>query len=109
MVIYYPTSSGEGLDEGRPYFSKITRKQLVASIKKIANEYDNKHSSLLHGEKHEEEVWLKKAQKYKEGDFTSPVNEPFDISPYDIKLVITFQGKEGTFTKTLTDKAVVGN
>lgn len=108
-IIYYTTSSSEGLDEGRPYFSKITRKQLVASIKKIANEYDNKHSLLLHGGKHEEEVWLKKAQKYKEGDFTSSVNEPFDICPYEIKLVITFQGKGGTFTKTLTDEAVVGN
>lgn len=108
-VIFYPTSSNEGIDEGKSFFSKITQKELIASIKKISKEYEKKHTSLLHGGKHEEEVWLKKARNYKEGDFTSAINEPFDISPYDIKLVITFQGKDGAFTKTLTDEAVIGN
>lgn len=107
--ILYPSSYSDGLKESKPFFSKITRMQLIASIKNIPKEYKENAPSMLYGGKHEEKVWLKKVKRYKEGDFTSTVNEPFDVDPFDIRLVVTFQGKAGTFVKTLKDYVYVGN
>jgi hypothetical protein len=54
-------------------------------------------------------VWNKIAKKYTPGEFTNAENEPFEINPYEIELVVTFKDKNGEFTKVFRDEVVIGN
>ena len=59
--------------------------------------------------KAETKVWNRLAQQYTPGELTNDKNEPFEINPYEIDLVVTFKGKNGEFTKIFHDEAVIGN
>ena len=54
-------------------------------------------------------VWKRIAGVYHPGELTDDENEPFDVTPYEIELVVTFRKDNIIYTKTFCDKAVIGN
>lgn len=94
------------------YFAKITKEQITSAIEKVPDEYQNKHTLLIY--EHylwglEKKVWNRIAKNYTPGEFVNSRNEPFEINPYEIELVVTFKGSNGEFTKIFQDEAIVGN
>ena len=111
-IIEYP-AYGEGSSSAiKKYFDNISKNQILTSIDKVPEEFEKKgiHCDYeMDSWKKEAKVWKRIAQKYTTGEFTNTENEPFDIDPHEIELVVTFKGKNGKFTKTFHDIAVVGN
>lgn len=111
-IIEYP-AHGLGTDaELKDHFRKITKKQIITSIDKVPTEYERKKTLLTfeyNSWQAEKKIWNRIAQKYSPGELTNTENEPFEINPYEIDLVVTFKGEKGEFTKTFHDEAVIGN
>ena len=112
-IEYHPEAYGS-LKAINAHFDAITQNQLLAAIKQVPNEYKNKGT--LMGYEYETKswnvdmkVWNKIAKKYTPGEFTNAENEPFEINPYEIELVVTFKDKNGEFTKVFRDEVVIGN
>lgn len=111
-IIDYP-SSVEGLSETvKVYFDYLTKAQITSSIEKVPMEYEKKGTMLIYeldSWKAETKVWNRLAQHYSPGELTNDKNEPFEVNPLEIDLVVTFKGKNGEFTKTFHDEAIIGN
>lgn len=112
-IEYDPEARGSQ-DAINAYFDAITKSQLMSAIKQVPSEYKNKGDLCgfdYYSNSWEDEIkfWNKIAQKYTPGEFTSFENEPFDISPYEVELVVTFKDENGEFTKIFQDKVYIGN
>jgi len=111
-IIEYP-AYGEGSSSAiKEYFDKVTKSQILSAIDKVPEEYEKKGtlcSYEMESWNKESKIWKRIAQKYTTGELTNSENEPFEINPCEIDLVVTFKGKNGEFTKTFRDEAVVGN
>ena len=111
-IIEYPMSGMNSEVEFEKFFGKITKAQLLSSIKKVPDEYERKGSNLLYemnSWKSEEKVWKKIANKYHLGELIDEENEPFDVDECEIELVVTFKNSQGLFTKTFCDQVIIGN
>lgn len=96
----------------KDFYSKITKSQVMSAIEKVPQEYKRKQTWLDYERKSwlsEIKIWKRIAQGYKQNDFTDDKNEPFDVDPYEIDLVVTFRDKDSVFTKTFRSEALVGN
>lgn len=96
----------------REFFSNLDRTQLIDGIEKIPVEYEKKGATISYENSSwmtECQEWKKKADRYKKGIFVDEWNDTFNLHPYEIGLVFTFQDENGTFKKILTDKVLVGN
>lgn len=112
-VINYPARLKRTESLLNEFFGNITRDQLLSSIELVPVEYEKKGTLLSYAGttpwEADEKVWKRIARKYKSGEFITEPNEPFDISPYEIDLVVTFKGEKGEFTKIFHDEVYVGN
>lgn len=111
-IIKYPSCIRVGSSGFKSYFGKITKTQLTSAIEIVPTEYQKK-GTLNHYEldswSSEIKVWNRIAREYTTGEFINSRNEPFEVNPYEIELVVTFQGADGEFIKTFQDEAIVGN
>ena len=111
-IIDYPVRDNVIDKKYWDYFESITKEQMLASIDSVPDAYDHKNTSLIYESNSwqlESKIWKRIANKYKVGELTDETNEPFDVDPYEILLVVTFCKGDRTFTKTFCDEAVVGN
>ena len=92
-VVEYPLHRKGSESDFEQFFSSITRSQVLASLDNVS----------------ESSAWKRIAGKYRPGDLTDDENEPFDVDPYEIRLVVTFKKGDSTFTKVFCDEAVIGN
>lgn len=111
-VIEYPLKGRESNPVYLQYFGGITRNQMLTSIGSVPAEYAHKNTSLIYETnswKSDAEVWKRIAGSYTPGELTDEDNEPFDVDPYEILLVVTFKKDDRTYTKYFCDEAVIGN
>lgn len=111
-IMDYPVSNNIVDSKCRDFFESITKDQMLASIDSIPEAYNHKKTSLIYESyswQSESKVWKRIANRYIVGELTDEANEPFDVDPYEIMLVVTFCKGDSTFTKTFCDEAVVGN
>lgn len=111
-IITYPTSIDKSDKDVCGFFEALTKQQVLTALEKVPAEYKRKQTTgsyEYHSWDKEEKIWKKISQKYRPGKFTDIFNEPFDIDPWEIDLVVSFKGKNGLFTKTFHDEAIVGN
>lgn len=111
-VIVYPLKR-KGSESGfLQYFGSITQSQLLASIDRVPEEHNRKNTSLNYKSnswKSDAEVWKRIAGSYTPGELIDEDNEPFDVDPYEIRLMVTFRKGDSLFAKMFCDEAVIGN
>ena len=111
-LIEYPLKTKGSDSEFKKYFGSITQSQILASIDSVPVEYAHKNTSLIYeynSWEKESLVWKRIASDYKPGELIDEDNEPFDVDPYEIRLLVTFKKGDNLFTKTFCDEAIIGN
>jgi len=110
-VIEYPADGKGSSSAIKEYFDKITISQIFASIEKVPEEHNKKGDHGYSSECWEKSanIWKRIVQEETQRESTETKQVPFRICPYEIDLVVTFNGKNGEFTKTFHDEAVIGN
>ncbi len=113
-IIEYPLSfSVRSYDDFISFFGKITKQQTLSAIQKVPEMYEQKNGHALYDDlnswRSEKKIWERIANKYHLGEFIDEENEPFDVDPDEIELIVTFKGPNGLFTKKFLDHIIVGN